>query len=131
MFCFLDGPHFHYFAPPEGPEFKLAGDAYFFVGEPPHAYVEARPAMMKINAIYQPIVYARPVIEVDAPVGWIGARAEFVAPSVRAVVVPPSADLTVRVPMPSVHIGVGVGVGVGAGIGVGVGGGVRVRHGHR
>jgi hypothetical protein len=133
VFCFLDGPHFHSFAPPDGPEFKLAGDAYFYVGEPPHAYVEARPAMMKINAIYTPIVYTRPVITVDAPVGWIGARAEFVvaAPAVRAIVVPPSADISIRVPMPSVHIGVGVGVGVGAGVGVGVGGGVRVRHGHR
>jgi hypothetical protein len=133
VYCYINGPHFHYFAPPEGPEFKLAGDAYFYVGDPPHAYVEARPAMLKINAIYTPIVYARPVIDVEAPVGWIGARAEFAveAPAVRAVVVPPSADISIHVPMPSVQIGVGVGVGVGAGVGVGVGGGVRVRHGHR
>src|ERR1700755_1520470 len=78
VYCYLDGPHFHYFAPPPGREFKPAGDAYFFVGEPPHAYVDARPAMMKINALYQPIVYTRPVISVDAPGGWIGARAAFV-----------------------------------------------------
>src|ERR1700743_2179896 len=44
-YCYIDGPHFHYFAPPEGPDFKLVGDAYFYVGEPPHAYVDARPAM--------------------------------------------------------------------------------------
>jgi hypothetical protein len=115
-YCYLTGPHYHYFAPPDGPEFKLAGDAYFYVGDPPRAYVEARPAMMKINAVYQPLVYTRPVITVDAPVGWIGARAEFAAPVVvvappAAVVVPPSAGISIdaHIPMPSVHVDIGIG----------------------
>ena len=121
-YCYLSGPHYHYFAPPEGPEFQLAGGAYFFVGEPPHAYVEARPALMKINAVYQPLVYERPVVTVDAPVGWIGARAEFAVPAV--VVAPPPAPVVVaptvvapaagicidaHVPMPSVHVDIGIG----------------------
>jgi hypothetical protein len=118
-YCYINGPHYHYFAPPEGPEFKVVGDAYFYVGEPPRAYVDARPAMMKINAVYQPITYERPVVTVDAPVGWIGARAEFVGPGVvveapRAgvVVVPPSAGVTVdaHIPAPSLHVDVGIGV---------------------
>jgi len=119
-FCYITGPHYHYFAPPEGPEFKVSGDAYFYVGEPPRAYVDARPAMMKINAVYQPIVYDRPVITVDAPVGWIGARAEFMAPSAgvvvegpaaAAVVAPPRAGVTVQgyIPMPSLHVDIGIG----------------------
>jgi hypothetical protein len=105
-FCYLDGPHYHYFAPPEatiGAEFKLVGDAYFYVAEPPKVYVEARPAMIGINAVYKPLVYVRPVITVEAPVGWIGARAEFAPP----VVVAPTAGAAVVAP------GVGVGVGVG------------------
>ena len=121
VYCYLNGPHYHYFAPPEGPEFKVAGDAYFYVGDPPRAYVEARPAMMKINASYQPIVYDRPVISVDAPVGWVGARAEFVAPSAAVVVESPSAGVVVEppragvsieahVPAPSLHIGIGIGL---------------------
>lgn len=147
-YCYLNGPHYHAFAPPEGPDFVLAGNAYFYVDPPPPVYVEARPAMMKINAIYEPIVYERPVITVEAPTGWIGARAEFLAPapavavrgraSAGVVVAPPTAGISVHVvvpPPPSIHIGVGVGVGVraGAGVGIGVGGGGgRGRHrGHR
>jgi hypothetical protein len=109
-FCYLDGPHFHYFAPPEGPDWKLAGGAYFYVGAPAPAYVEARPAMMRINAVYQPLVYTRPVVAVEAPVGWIGARAEFVGPG--AVVVPPRAGVAVEavVPAPSLQVGIGIGV---------------------
>jgi len=117
VYCYINGPHFHYFAPPEGPDFRLAGGAYFYVGEPPHAYVEARPAMMRINTVYQPLVYDRPVVTVDAPIGWIGARAEFVAP---VAVVAPAAGVVVapiggvrvdaHIPVPSVHVDVGVGV---------------------
>lgn len=115
-YCYINGPHYHYFAPPEGPEFKVVGDAYFYVGDPPRAYVEARPAMMRINAVYQPLVYDRPVVTVDAPVGWIGARAEFaapvvVAPTARAVVVPPAAGISVEahIPTPSLHVDIGIG----------------------
>jgi hypothetical protein len=109
VYCYINGPHYHYFAPPEGPEFRLAGDAYFYVGDPPRAYVDARPAMMRINAVYQPLVYERPVITIDAPVGWIGARAEFVAPA--AVVVAPRAGVSVEayIPAPSLHVDVGIG----------------------
>ena len=120
-YCYINGPHYHYFAPPEGPEFKVVGDAYFYVGEPPRVYVDARPAMMKINAVYQPMVYERPVVTVDAPVGWIGARAEFVVPTAGvvvdgpragAVVVPPSAGVSVEahIPAPSIHVDVGIGL---------------------
>ncbi|MBC7978520.1 MAG: hypothetical protein H7138_26335, partial [Myxococcales bacterium] len=104
-YCYLSGPHYHAFAPPEGPEFKREGDVYFYVAEPPSVYVEARPTLMKIDAVYEPIVYTRPVVEVEAPVGWIGARAEFMVPAVvvapRAVIAPPRAGVTVHVPVPS------------------------------
>lgn len=121
-FCYIDGPHYHYFQPPEGPEFKVVGDAYFYVAEPPKVYVQARPVMIGINAVYKPLVYERPVITVDAPVGWIGARAEFVtpvvvAPAAGAAVVAPGVGVgvgvDVRIPMPSVRVDVGVGIGGG------------------
>jgi hypothetical protein len=127
-YCYLNGPHYHYFAPPEGPEFSVAGDAYFYVGEPPRVYVDARPAMMKINAVYQPMTYERPVVTIDAPVGWIGARAEFVVPSAEVVVDAPRAGVIVAprggvvvapragvsvdayIPAPSLHVDVGIGL---------------------
>ena len=117
VYCYITGPHFHYFAPPDGPDFKIAGDAYFYVGDPPRAYVDARPAMMKINAVYQPLTYERPVVEIDAPVGWIGARAEFLAPAVvvappAAVIVAPRAGVSIEahVPAPSLHVELGIGL---------------------
>jgi hypothetical protein len=117
-YCYLDGSHYHYFAAPEGPEFKVAGDAYFYVGEPPQAYIEARPAYIGINAVYRPFVYARPVVTVEAPVGWVGARIGFGGPAVivahpgAAVVVPGGGvhvEAGIHVPMPSVHVDVGIG----------------------
>jgi hypothetical protein len=116
VYCYITGPHFHYFEPPEGPEFKRVGGAYFYVADPPRAYVEARQPMMKINAVYQPLVYERPVVTVDAPVGWIGARAEFVGPAAvvtapGAAVIAPAAGISVEahVPMPSLHVEIGIG----------------------
>ncbi len=126
--CYLEGPHFHAEAPPASPEFKVVGDAYFFVGEPPQVFLDARPTYVKINAVYTPMVYARPTIVVDAPDGWIGARAEFITPVVVApVVVAPNVgvgvevvapSVEVHVPMPSIHIGVGIGGSIGVGGGV-------------
>jgi hypothetical protein len=135
-YCYIEGPHYHEFAPPEGPEFRMVGDAYFYVGEPPHAMIEARPTYVGINAYYQPLVYTRPVVEVDAPVGWIGGRAEVWGPGVvvetpgvmvvgkhgRAVVgggAVVEGGIGVVVPTPSVHVGVDIGIGGGV-----VGGGV-------
>lgn len=116
-YCYLEGPHYHYFEPPEGPDYKVVGGAYFYVGEPPRAFIEARPAYVGINTVYRPMAYARPVVEVDAPVGWIGGRAEFIGPGVivggRGAVVVPAPGVhvgaSVHVPMPSVHVGVEIG----------------------
>jgi hypothetical protein len=135
-YCYIEGPHFHPFAPPDGPEFKMVGNAYFYVGTPPQAFVDARPRFVGINAVYQPMVYTRPVVDVEAPVGWVGARAEFVTPGVavvapgavvvgrhgRAEVVGPAVGIGVDVhlpPPPTISVGVGVNVGVGGGIVVG------------
>jgi hypothetical protein len=114
-YCYLNGPHYHYFAPPEGPEFRVVDDTYFYVAEPPRAYVEARPAMMRINAVYQPISYERPVVTVEAPVGWIGARVELIGPAVEAppvVVERPRAGVRVQgyLPAPSLNIDIGIGL---------------------
>lgn len=113
-YCYLDGPHYHYFQPPDSPDFKVVGGAYFYVGTPPAPMIQARPTYVGINAYYRPFVYTRPAIEVEAPVGWIGARAEFVGPGVvvggPAVVAPGIAvGAEVHVPMPSVHVGIEIG----------------------
>jgi hypothetical protein len=114
-FCYLDAPHYHYFTPPEGPEFEVVGETYFYIAEPPPVYIEARPAMVRINAMYRPLVYTRPVVTVEAPVGWIGARAELVTPVVverpRGHVVAPAIgiDARVHIPAPSLRVEFGIG----------------------
>jgi len=117
-YCYLSGPHYHYFEP-EAPGFEVRGDAYFYVGEPPEAMIEARPAYVGINAVYTPLVYTRPVIEVEPPSGWIMVRPGFVveapvvvAPAPRAQVVGGvgvSAGVSVHIPVPTVSVGVQVG----------------------
>ncbi|HET9625522.1 MAG TPA: hypothetical protein VFP84_29345 [Kofleriaceae bacterium] len=99
-YCYLEGPHYHNFAPPEGPSFKLVGGAYFYVGDPPRAFLDARPTYVGINETYRPLVYVRPVIEVDAPVGWIGARVEVLRP----VVVAPSVHIGIEIGAPAVIV---------------------------
>ncbi|HEU4616180.1 MAG TPA: hypothetical protein VFS15_28980, partial [Kofleriaceae bacterium] len=111
------------FEPPEGPDFKLVGDAYFYVGTPAPAYLEARPAYIGINAVYTPIVYTRPVIEVEPPSGWIMVRPGFVVEAPAVVVDGPrgrgdvemvggvgvSAGVSVHIPVPTISVGVEVG----------------------
>jgi hypothetical protein len=74
--CFLDGAHYHAFAPPPAiaEDFEHAGGAYFFVGDPPPAYDAARPALVEVNELYTPITYERPVVTVTPPTAWIGVR---------------------------------------------------------
>jgi len=110
QYCYINGPHYHYWEP-EGPDYKVAGGAYFYVGTPAPAYVEARPAYIGINAVYEPIVYTRPVVEVEPPSGWIGVGVVAPAP----VVVAPHGR--VHVSGPAVGVGV-VGPAVGVGVGV-------------
>ena len=125
-YCYINGPHYHYFEP-EQPDFQLVGGAYFYVGEPPKAYIEARPQYVGINTYYEPVVYTRPVVEVAPPQGWIGARVDVVGPAVvvappaAVVVVPPRPHVEVVVPAPSIEVGIGVHVGGGVLVGPGHG----------
>jgi len=122
-FCYLDGPHFHAFAPSVDAEFEVVGDTYFYVAEPPPIYLASRPAMIKINAMYTPLRYERPRVVVEPPRGWIGVRTGYAIAEVRGpdvIVAPPRVRAEVYVPMPSVEINFGIGVS----------GGVEHRHRH-
>lgn len=128
-YCYLDGPHYHTFEPTILPEYEVVGDAYFYVGTPSPVYLEARPAYVGINAVYRPIVYTRPVVEVEAPSAWIMVRPGFVveAPVVEVDAHPGrhrghhkgevgvvggvgvAAGISVNIPVPTVSVGVQVG----------------------
>lgn len=135
VYCYLNGPHYHAFEPPVSlvADYKIEADAYFYVGEPLPVYVEARPALVKINAIYTPIEYVRPVVTVEPPSAWIGIRFPIavVGAAPAAVVVDgPEVRGGVTVVAPAIDIRppsieVGIGISVGGGVVVGGGG-----HGH-
>ncbi|HEY5924052.1 MAG TPA: hypothetical protein VIV11_20370 [Kofleriaceae bacterium] len=125
-YCYLNGPHYHAFEP-HGPDFKVVGDAYFYVGTPAPVYLEARPAYVGINAVYTPIVYTRPVVEVEAPSAWIMVRPGFVIEPAVVIDTHPgrhlghhkhghvhggvgvAAGVSVHIPVPTVSVGVHVG----------------------
>lgn len=123
-YCYLNGAHYHSWEPPPSPEFRVVGDAYFYVGTPQPLYLEARPTYIGINATYQPIVYTRPVVEVEPPAGWILVRPGFVIEAPAAVIIDDhpgrgrgrgrgavgvGVGVDVHIPMPSVSVGVQIG----------------------
>lgn len=72
-YCYLNGPHYHGFAPQPGLSFEVKGGAQWYIGEFPEAYVDARPRYLKANRVYARVEVERPVVEFDAPpVGYMG-----------------------------------------------------------
>jgi hypothetical protein len=100
VFCYIDGPHSHPFAPPQTPEYKLKGHVAFYVGPFPPSYVKLRPHRVRVvNAEYRPYVALRPRVEVEPPKEWRGEV--WVAPPVS----PPSVSVTApRISGPGVVI---------------------------
>jgi hypothetical protein len=111
-YCYLQGPHFHAYAPPPQAAFELRGGAYWFTGTYDPTYYDQRPRYVAVNEAYAPMVYDRPVVDVSVvPVGFHGelvgggpgwrGRAYVGGPAVGVVVAPP----------PPVQIGVGINLG--------------------
>ena len=110
-FCYLEGPHYHPYGPPPGGHFALKSGVHFYVGDFPRVYVEARPRFAKINAVYRPLRYSRPVL-VEAP------PPEYHGP---VVVEEPTTVVVEPAPTPVVAAGVHAGAGVGFHAGVSIG----------
>ena len=115
-YCYLRGPHYHWYSPPPQMQFELRGGAYWFVGNYEPVYYSERPRYAVINDAYAPVVYARPVVDVRVAPPAFHGEIVAVAPGVaaHAVVGAPVVSAGVYVaapPPPVVHVGVGVGVG--------------------
>jgi hypothetical protein len=99
-FCYLDGPHYHGYEPPPGLTFEVKGGAHWYIGKYPKDYHKHRKGYARINAVYKPVVYERPVVVVDAPpVGYVG-------PVVEVHAVAPAVEVHVPVPTIDIHVGV-------------------------
>jgi len=104
-YCYLQGPHYHWYAPPPQASFEMRGGAYWFTGTYEPVYYQERPHYVAVNEAYAPIVYARPVVDITlAPAAFHG---EIVGggPGWRAGVVVGAP------PPPVVQVGVGINVG--------------------
>jgi hypothetical protein len=121
VYCYIQGPHWHEVPPIESAEadFKVRDGVYFYVGAYPQVYYDERPAFAKINVMYRPLRYERPVVVVDPPPEW---RGDVVVSGGVQVVAP--APPVVEVDAPVVRAGAGI--HAHAGIEAGMGAGVRV-----
>jgi hypothetical protein len=72
LFCYLDGPHFHAYEPPDDYKFVEKQDVHYFAGEYPPEYEKAKPRYIVVNTATQPLVYERPVIVGSPPPEYHG-----------------------------------------------------------
>jgi hypothetical protein len=95
VYCVIDGPHYHPFAAPATPDFKVKSDVAFYIGPPlpvPQAHVRL------VNAAVRPYVQYRPAVTVEPPPEY---HAEvWVAPPGVTLGVSPPPEVTVEAPEP-------------------------------
>lgn len=107
-YCYLEGPHYHSLPPPAtvATNFRLKGGVYFYSGHFPQTYYEAKPRYARINLVYRPLDYPRPVVIAgpDEPVVAVSG---------------PQAGAYVQGPSVVAGVGVQAGVGIQAGVGAG------------
>ncbi|HVZ74730.1 MAG TPA: hypothetical protein VHJ20_20245 [Polyangia bacterium] len=118
VYCYLQGPHYHWYQPPPQATFELRGGAYWYTGSYEPAYYDQRPHYAAVNEAYAPMAYDRPIVDVAlVPAGFHG---ELVGggPGWRAhaVIGAPMAP-----PPPPVQVQVGVGINMGGPVMVGGG----------
>jgi hypothetical protein len=116
VYCYLKGPHFHWYQPSAQAQFQLTGGAYWYVGAFPPAYYDDRPRYAGINEIYAPLPYARPVVDVAVAPMAVRAEISFGGPGWRASAVvggPPVPVFVPPLPVPVAPVQIGVGINLG------------------
>jgi hypothetical protein len=119
-FCFMKGPHYHNYQPPEGPGFKQKDNVIFYIGVIPPEVAPQRPQLERaIEVEYRPFVAMRPQVVVVPPPEWQGtvwipppavvaapgAPTTVIAPAAAPVVVaPPQPTVVVAPPRPAVIV---------------------------
>jgi len=114
VFCYIKGPHFHWYQPPPQAHFELSGGAYWYVGTFPPAYYAERPRYAVINEVYAPMPYTRPMVDVAVAPAVVRAEISLGGPGWRASAVvggPPAPVVVVPPPGPPVQVGVGINLG--------------------
>lgn len=71
-YCYITGPHHHWFKPPKRMKFKRKGNVHWYVGGHPGWYVKTHPRAMALRTHYHGIGIPLPEVSVAAPVGFVG-----------------------------------------------------------
>jgi hypothetical protein len=75
-YCYINGPHYHWYAPQADAHFEMRGGAYWYTGAYDPVFYADQPHFVVINDVYAPLAYERPVIDVAiAPPSF---HAEFI-----------------------------------------------------
>ncbi len=116
VYCYIKGPHYHWYQPPPQAQFQFSGGAYWYVGSFPRAYYDDRPRYAVINDAYAPLPYARPVVDIQVAPPSVRAEVSIGGPGWRAgaSVGGPAAPVYAPPPPPSgppIQIGVGINLG--------------------
>lgn len=111
VYCYMKGPHYHWYQPPPQAQFQFKGGAYWYVGTFPQAYYDERPRFAVVNEVYTPMPYARPVVDIHVAPPVVQAEVAIGGPGWRAGAVI-GAPVVVAPPVVGVGVGVGMGVGV-------------------
>ncbi len=72
-YCYIKGPHYHWYAPAADAHFEMKGGAYWYVGAFDPVFYADQPRFVVVNDVYAPLVYERPIIDVSlAPPAFHG-----------------------------------------------------------
>jgi hypothetical protein len=120
IYCYMKGPHYHWYEPPAQAHFEMRGGAYWYVGAFPRAYYDERPRFAVVNEVYAPLPYVRPMVDIHVAPPMVAAQISIGGPGwgAAAVVGGPAIPLLVP-PVPIVPVPVGVGVVGGVNMGIG------------
>jgi hypothetical protein len=123
VYCYMKGPHYHWYQPPPQTQFEFKGGAYWYVGGFPKAYYDDRPRFAVVNEVYAPMPYVRPVVDIHVAPPVVQAEVAIGGPGWRAGAVIGAPVVPVLAPpvvvAPPIGIGVGVGINVGGPVVVG------------
>jgi hypothetical protein len=101
-YCYHDGPHSHAYEPPPRQEFVEKEDVYYYAGEYPEEYKRESPKLVRVNTLYRPWSFPRPVVTVAPPPQYRGPiiQVDLKVPVPRVEVAVPAVEVRVGTPPP-------------------------------
>lgn len=122
-YCYISGPHHHWYAPPPEMAFELKGGVHWYVGDHPKWYKQRYRRHRDLDRYYAQVEIVRPEVTVEPPAGFVtigvqGPGVHVRAPGVHVHgpgvrvgggvhVAPPAVGIDVRVPSIGVRFGGG------------------------